>query len=371
MKKLIKVFIIVLASFILFMTKTYAKTANVYVFYGKTCPHCHEAMEYLDSIKNDYDFKTIEYEVWYDEENANLMKEVAEYLDVNARGVPFIVIDNTPIIGYSKGNTDQTYVYHIKKANKDKFVDKIGKKLGVVNGYKTNKSYEIKMLGKRIDLSQKSITLSTIILGIKDSINLSMLWSLVLIISILSILRNKKHIFYISFISVILSIVIYLTLLLMNKSFDNLLIIISNVRIILSILLISLGIYGLIRYINILDDKKVVIIPYKIKAYFGIILSLFTMIVSILIAISNQGGVPDTFINIIGYPNNYNVLLILLYFCIIFIINFIIYIVIYKIFDLLKLYDTKNKWSLVVISIIILIIAVFLGLNPNILLFDI
>ena len=366
MKKKLYTLLIILISFALFIGKVSAKTANVYVFYGKTCPHCHEAMEYLDSIKDNYDFKTIEYEVWDNEENAKLMKEVAKYLDVNARGVPFVVIDNTPIIGYSPGKTDQTYIYHIKKANKDSFVDDVGKIVGIDDN-SSSKDYNTTFFNRELNLTKTNIILSTIILGIKDGINLSMLWAILIVICLLANLRDKKKTLYIGITSIIISLILYLTLLIINKSFDDLLTLISNIRVILSVLLMLISIVGLIKVADNIDEEKIKInIPNKVKTYIGMLLSISIMIIAVLLGISNQGGVPNMINDIVSN----NILLIVFYFTIVLIITFIIYLIIYKIFDILKLFEVKNKWTLIIASVIILIISIILGLHPNMLLFN-
>ena len=131
-KNIILSVILIIISFFTFNGVLSAKEVNVYMFYGKTCPHCKEALKYLDSIKEKYDLKIYKYEVYENEENKNLMNDVANYMDINIRGVPFTIIDNTAIFGYASGTTDETYRYHIKLASKDEFIDKVGIKIGIV-----------------------------------------------------------------------------------------------------------------------------------------------------------------------------------------------------------------------------------------------
>lgn len=133
MKKVLTKIIFILIMLFIFNGKLSAKEVNVYVFFGKTCPRCEEALEYLNKIKNKYDLNIIKYEVWFNENNSQKMKDIANYLDVNPSGVPFVIIDNTPIFGYSTGVTDDVYKYHIKLAKRKNFKDKVGIKLGVVN----------------------------------------------------------------------------------------------------------------------------------------------------------------------------------------------------------------------------------------------
>ena len=67
---------------------------NVYLFYGDGCPHCEAAMEWFDSIEEEYGdyFDLQTYEVWYSEENSLLMEEVGAFLGDEASGVPYIIV---------------------------------------------------------------------------------------------------------------------------------------------------------------------------------------------------------------------------------------------------------------------------------------
>lgn len=76
---------------------------NVYFFRGEGCPHCQELEEFFDSIEAEFGqyYNMNTYEVWYDQDNANLMQEVADKLGVTATGVPFLVIGDQSWNGYT------------------------------------------------------------------------------------------------------------------------------------------------------------------------------------------------------------------------------------------------------------------------------
>lgn len=113
-----KLFVLVLATLMLVMPtfafaakkkaadtpseEPFKATAKVYLFRGEGCPHCEEALEYFDSIKDKYDFELITYEVWYNDSNKVIMQKVAEALNVEVGGVPFIVIGKTTFPGYAQ-----------------------------------------------------------------------------------------------------------------------------------------------------------------------------------------------------------------------------------------------------------------------------
>lgn len=94
---------------------------NVYIFKGDGCGYCAAALEFFESIEKDYGkyFNLVEYEVWYDEDNANLMTEVASYFGEEIGGVPYIVIGDKTFQGYS-----ETYNEEIKTAIKNAYNDK-------------------------------------------------------------------------------------------------------------------------------------------------------------------------------------------------------------------------------------------------------
>ncbi len=96
---------------------------NVYVFRGEGCPHCEEALEFFDSLSKDEEYKDlyklVKYEVWYDEDNSKLMSKVAEALNTEANGVPFIVVGDKYFSGYSEAMSSE-----IKDAIKEQYEKK-------------------------------------------------------------------------------------------------------------------------------------------------------------------------------------------------------------------------------------------------------
>ena len=76
---------------------------KVYLFRGEGCPHCAEAEEWFSSIEEEYGsmFQVIDFETWYDSDNAALMQEVAEARGETAEGVPYIIIGNKSWAGFA------------------------------------------------------------------------------------------------------------------------------------------------------------------------------------------------------------------------------------------------------------------------------
>lgn len=73
---------------------------TLYLFYSSTCPHCHAEIEWLDSIKDKYDYLNIvKYEA---RENTSLYESVVDKLNVNSYSVPLTIIGSDFTVGYSE-----------------------------------------------------------------------------------------------------------------------------------------------------------------------------------------------------------------------------------------------------------------------------
>ena len=106
--KLMIIGLLLVLPFMIGQIKCFAadKKINVYIFRGEGCPHCEEAIEWFEgTLAEDPEYKEkyelVKYEVWYDEDNSNLMSEVASELGTEASGVPFIVIGDKYFSGFS------------------------------------------------------------------------------------------------------------------------------------------------------------------------------------------------------------------------------------------------------------------------------
>lgn len=91
------------------VTSEESKEVNIYLFRGEGCPHCQEAEEWFNSIEEEYGsyFKIVDYETWYNEENAELMQRVADARGEEAQGVPYIIIGNKSWNGFTESYEDE------------------------------------------------------------------------------------------------------------------------------------------------------------------------------------------------------------------------------------------------------------------------
>ena len=96
---------------------------NIYLFYGKGCPHCEALFTYFDSIKSKYYkyYNLYAFEVWYNEDNGKIMDYFLEKFDkkVSSRSVPFLIIGDEAFEGYSS-SMNQKIIDTIEEKYKDR-----------------------------------------------------------------------------------------------------------------------------------------------------------------------------------------------------------------------------------------------------------
>ena len=84
----------------------YKETSNqitIYMFRGDRCGYCQNFLNFLKDNVKEYGkyFKLRSFEIWHNENNAALMKEVAQHFNKSVKGVPLIVIGEKTFQGYT------------------------------------------------------------------------------------------------------------------------------------------------------------------------------------------------------------------------------------------------------------------------------
>lgn len=82
--------------------KISSEKVNAYLFWGEGCGYCAQMIKFLERINDEYGkyYNIYMFEVYGSESNAEFMGEMAEVLNYNATGVPFLVIGDKPFSGY-------------------------------------------------------------------------------------------------------------------------------------------------------------------------------------------------------------------------------------------------------------------------------
>ena len=178
---------------------------NIYLFWGNGCPHCAKEKTFLSKILPDYPTVTLnQYEVYYSSDNAELMQKVADKIDVDAGGIPFLIIGDQEFVGYSEGTTDIEIESRIKYCLNNSCPDSVNSiinpsknddpKTDKTNNPDSNQKKIIKLpiIGE-INALSFSLPLLTIFMGALDGFNPCAMWTLLFLISLLLGINNRRR----------------------------------------------------------------------------------------------------------------------------------------------------------------------------------
>lgn len=299
---------------------------NIYFFHSDTCSHCKEELKFLNTLEKRYsNIKIYKYEI-HNEENLEILKKVEKIYADKFNSVPLTIIGNEPYTGFSEKNKIK-FIKTIEYFSKYGYEDKIGKYLNIkLPTYEIDKNtieldkfidtyHNYNLLGFKTDnLETNNISL---LLGILLSLNFISLLGIVLVLLVLSKLKEE--------ILKIKSIILYIlniTILLLKSLVDN-----NILTIIIFILLIIGVIYNIIK-------------NNKYNRYLNIIIIISITINLILTYLTNK--------NILIFKNILNLnkltgLNLVYYYCNCLIIYFIInFILIYIGYTMIKKIEIKS-----------------------------
>lgn len=222
------------------------ETVDIHVFVGQTCPHCAQLEEYLNSLKEEYEYiNPLYYEVWYDENNRALFEQMAKDYGFEVKGVPTAFIGTEYFVGYSPqmngkiidailsqfangadgDSTNSSYVSDFintdPRADESNTGNNTGNESEEHTGSEENGSSQNSTVNSASEetinlpifgeISSKSVSLPiiTILLGFLDGFNPCAFFVLLFLLSMLVYARSKKRMLIIGLTFVLFSGLIY------------------------------------------------------------------------------------------------------------------------------------------------------------------
>lgn len=218
-KKLLHLFVLLGLMFIPNIVSA-KEEVNLYLFHSQDCTHCKSEREWLESIKDDYDYLNIyEYEVTRNKDNSNLLNDVKMRLSSTTKYVPFTVIGEKYFIGWNEDNKDKI-LNEIENYNYEQR-DIVYEVINGIEGEPINNNnddsletegtseFTVPILGK-IDAKKVSLPLIAAIIGFIDGFNPCAMWVLIFLISMLMGMKNKKRMWTLGLTFLVFSALVYL-----------------------------------------------------------------------------------------------------------------------------------------------------------------
>lgn len=391
MKKLIALIFLVVFSFVIFgNSKTLANEPTILQFFwAEGCPHCAAENKYLEELQKKYPELTIEkYEVSQNRDNQTRLINLSKKLNFDANGVPVTVVGDRYILGYSTGSTDSKIdelILNAKSIEKTSVeVCEIDSPCGEDNEDK-NHTIKLPFLGK-IETKNFSLPMLSIIIGALDGFNPCAMWTLLFLISILLGMKDKKRMWILGSVFIIVSASVYFIFM---SAWLNLLLFIgfiASVRIIIGLVALGGGTYNLKDFLTNKDGGCKVTGSEKRKAVFdrikkvvheksfflalsGIVVLAFAVNLVELICSAGLPAIYTQILTMSNLPTWQYYLYILIYIFFFMLDDLIIFFIAMLTLQLTGITTKYSRMSRLVGGILMLAIGLILILKPSWLMF--
>ncbi len=400
MKKIISCLLLFI--FVLFPISVSAlenDTIKLYFFHGDGCPHCADEEKFLSTIENKYsNLEIVKYEVWYNEDNADLLGEVEKAFDIKVSGVPTNVIGNTVISGYSDA-TGSKIERAIEYYQQNDYVDAVEQ---IKNGTyeksdedaftkeekKTDEDVTVDVpIAGKFNLKNFSLMSAAALIGLVDGFNPCAMWILLFLISVLIGMKDRKRMWILGLAFLLTSAIVYMFIMLSWISIAVKITTIVWVRNIIAIIALIGAIVNLKSFFiskdsgcDVVDENKRKKMFTKIRKFTSeksFILALFGIVglaVSVnLIELACSAGLPLVFTELLAlnHTSNFMRFLYTLVYIFFFLIDDLVVFFIAMITMKITGISTKyNKYSHLIGGLIMLLIGILLILKPEWLMFN-
>ena len=403
MKRIKGLIIIVLSLFIFFplTLKAEEHDVNFYLFYGRECPHCEELMEWLDVYMNENkNINLYKYEVWHSDENANKFLSVCDVLDTESASVPFLVIGEDYIVGFSSLSTPEDINRLFKKYEQETYRDKVGETLGVVKksnekentdlkkeikeeNKEQNKKFDVPILGE-IDAKDVSLPFLAVVLGFVDGFNPCALWVLIFLITMLLGMKDRKKMWALGITFLVTSALVYTLFMVSWLSFALFMGKVNIIKILVGTFAVIFGVYNILRFIksfnkdtgcDVVNDSKRKKIINKIKSivheksFFVALLGVIVLAFSVnLIELMCSLGLPVVYTEVLSM-NNLTIaqyaICIFIYILFYLLDDLIIFIIAMKTLKIKAISNKYLKYSHLIGGLIMLALGILMIYKPE------
>ena len=394
MKK-IKILLVAIFMMLLFLPNVKAEeNLKFYLFYQESCPHCHDEMEFINSIKDEYptvDF--VFYEISLNEMNYNFYNKVLKKTKINANGVPFTIIGTDYYVGFNE-EISKNIVESLNKFLEIGTVDVISMVKNdedlsdIKYNENINENMSLPIIGE-IDAKKVSLPLISIFIGMIDGFNPCAMWVLLFLIGMLFNMKDKKKMWILGITFLITSAILYLFIMMawlkVALSFNTVL----WLRILIALIALIAGGINIISYLKnikkddgckIVDEKKRKKIFSKIKKItlekrlILSIIGIITLAISVnLVELACSAGLPLMFTQILSF-NNLSMIeymfYMFLYILFFLIDDIIIFVVAMKTLSIKGISSKYGKYSNLIGGIIMILIGILMIFKPEWLMFN-
>lgn len=377
------------------------QAATIHIFSSKLCPHCREAEEFLRDLKEERPEITIyQYEVSY-QQNSQLLALVANNLEVAGQGVPFIVINNQVIVGFSEATPkaidrllsqevpNLDLVLETVRANqltpiiKELEMEEVAPVVAEIplTIDEQSEAIELPLFGK-VQLKEVSLPLLTVMIGLIDGFNPCAMWVLIFLISLLIGMHDRRRMWILGSVFIFASGFVYFLFMSAWLNFFIFLGLVNWIRIAIAVLAIFVAINYLRDFVKNKDGscevdlagnkqkvfgrlKEVVYRKNLLWSLFGIILLAFSVNLLELVC---SAGLPAVYTKILSMNELSTVqyyLYLLIYIVVFMLDDLAVFIITMITMKRVALNTKYARYSHLIGGIVMLIIGLLMFFKPE------
>lgn len=158
-------------------------TVELVLFWGEGCPHCEAERRFLADLADRHPTLVVhDYEVFHDAGNRELFRELARSAGVDARAVPTTFVGDRVLVGF-----DETVASTIEATV-----------AALAAGEETSgtgrRTVDVPFVGA-VDVGDRSLVVSTVVIGFVDGINPCSLWVLSILLAVVLHSGSRGRVF--------------------------------------------------------------------------------------------------------------------------------------------------------------------------------
>lgn len=205
--------LMIIATNIVSVNSQSSEQIDIYFFWAEGCPHCANEKPFLEKLENKYDNIIVHsLEITRNQENAELLKIIADKLGTDVQGVPFTVIGNQYFVGWhSEETTGESIESAVQCAIENGCQNILGNIVTPVtpgSGPNVPETISLPLFGE-IETKNVSLPILTIIIAALDGFNPCAMWVLLFLISLLFDMKNKRRMWLFGSVFIIASGFVY------------------------------------------------------------------------------------------------------------------------------------------------------------------
>ena len=173
---------------------------RLYYFWGDGCPVCDRQAEFLDRLEERRpELEVKRFEVWYDEDNLEVLREFADRLGFEVRGVPVTVVGDRHWVGFNdlfagqiQAEAERCLEHECPDAGAELLPadELLPGARGAPFADGTEDTLRLPLLGE-VDLAAQPVLLTTTLIAFIDGFNPCSLWVLTMLLALVVYTRSR------------------------------------------------------------------------------------------------------------------------------------------------------------------------------------